>query len=152
MATLGEYGSLLQLGFGIGIGLSIFRAPLDLISKGLADDLNAELGVVENLKTAKAQQMKTQLIDLKIRLSEKVQRLERLHIPFLIAAVFVALVNWFLLWRASTTAGYQLSSNQEWALFVVSGPVYGMIGLVLWAWAQLLLLPIRGRLETIQKS
>ncbi|TKV78932.1 hypothetical protein FDV58_24845 [Bradyrhizobium elkanii] len=152
MATLGEYGSLLQLGFGIGVGLSVFRAPLELIAKGLESDINAELGVVEMLHSEKARNLKIQLSDLKIDLSNKIDRLENLYVPYLIAAVITALVNWFLLWCASTSAGYPLSSNQEWALTFVAGPIYVVIGLVLWVWAQLLLLPLRGRLDALRKS
>jgi hypothetical protein len=152
LATLGEYTSLLQLGFGIGIGLSLFRAPTDLIAKGLAIDLNAELAVVERVESERARQMKLELLDLNIRLAATVKRLENSYVRILGAAIAAALINWALLALACTKAGYQLSTAEELLLFIVSGPVYLLIGVIVWAWAQYLLLPLRGQLDTIRNS
>jgi hypothetical protein len=152
MATLGEYGSLLQLGFGIGIGLSVFKAPTDLLLKRLANDLTAELAVFQRTNTDRANQVTASLSDLHIRLSEAIKKLESSYPVFLIPALAVAMINWVLLAIASTNAAYVLSAAQESLLIIVSGPVYIVIALIVWGWAQWLLLPIRGSLDTIRNG
>ena len=105
MATLGEYGSLLQLGFGIGIGLSIFRAPMDLLSISFEKDLRAELDVFEGVQTTKAKTNKSDLGDLSLEFAQTAEALNSFHLPFMIAAIAGALVNWGLLAWASNNAG-----------------------------------------------
>jgi len=150
MATLGEFGSLLQLGFGIGIGLSVFRAPTDLLAKRLADDLAAEMAVFQGINTEHSIQLTTSLSDLHIRLSNAAKKLESSYVVILIPAIAVAMINWVLLALASTNAGYILSIAEERLLIIVSGPVYLVVAVIVWGWAQWLLLPIRGSLDTIR--
>jgi hypothetical protein len=152
MATLGEYGSLLQLGFGIGIGLSVFKAPTDLLLKRIANDLTAELAVFQRGNNDRANQATASLSDLHIRLSEAVKKLENSYPVFLVPALVVAMINWVLLAIASTDAAYVLSVTQEFLLIIVSAPLYIVIALMVWGWAQWLILPIRGSLDTIRNG
>src|ERR1700737_1013910 len=152
MATLGEYGSLLQLGFGIGIGLSLFRAPTDLLAKGLAADLRAELAFVQRGETERAKLIRTELSDLNVHLASTIKRLEGSYLKILIAPIVAALVNWILLALASTKASHGLSPTEELFLVIVSGPIYLFIAVIVWGWAQYLLLPLRGQLDTIRNK
>ncbi|WLB50775.1 hypothetical protein [Bradyrhizobium japonicum] len=150
MANLGEYGSLLQLGFGIGIGLSLFRAPMDLLSARLKADLDSQVDILANIKTPKANEKKSQLSDLNLEFVNTSSTLDQFHLPFMIACVFTALVNWILLALASTTASRPLSGVDEWLLFAASGPVYLFIYAVLAGTAWWKLRPIRAKLDAIR--
>jgi hypothetical protein len=119
---------------------------------GSSCDLTAELAVFQRTNTDRANQVAASLSDLHIRLSEAVKKLESSYPLFLIPALAVAVINWVLLAIASTNAGYVLSAVQESLLIIVSGPTYIVIALIVWGWAQWLLLPIRGRLDTIRNG
>ena len=152
MANLGEYGSLLQLGFGIGIGLSLFRAPMDLLSARLKSDLHSEVEVMTNVHTAKANEKKSQLSDLNLEFVNTAATLNKFHIPFMIACIFSAFVNWLLLAAASAYASTPLSSEQEWSLCFVSGPVYLLIYSVLALATIYQLHPIRSKLDLLRSK
>lgn len=152
MATLGEYGSLLQLGFGIGIGLSVFRAPMDLIAAKLKSDLDAEFGVLENVSTSQAAIRRGKLFDLQIKFANTSLRLESFHLPFMIASILIALVNWVLLACGSSLAQTALSLKYEVLLIFVSGPIYLLISTVLCGATFVLLYPIRSQLDAIRSE
>lgn len=150
MADLGEYGSLLQLGVGIGIGLSIFKAPMEWLEAKLEHDLASEFDVVKNAETDTARKARADLADLRVDLANADRQLNRFNVPFLIAAILGAGVNWGLLVLASTSAGYPLSCSQELLLAGVSGPFYLLIYSILAAWAWLKLKPYRSRLDEVR--
>jgi hypothetical protein len=152
MATLGEYGSLLQLGFGIGIGLSIFRAPMDLLSLAFERDLSAEMNVLEGVQTPKAQTNKSALSDLKLEFAQTARTLESFHLPFMIAAIAGALVNWALLASASSKAGRDLSYEEEWAVFFIAGPYFLLIAGLLAVVTVHMLRPHRNKLRAIRSQ
>lgn len=150
MATLGEYGSLLQLGFGIGVGLSVFRAPMDIMSAKVKAQVQSEMDVLVNVQTAKANEKKARLSDLNLEFVKTASTLDRFHLPFMIASILGAFVNWALLAAASHEAGRVLGSGEEWFVFLVSGPLYLVISaiLALVTWHQLH--PIQRKLGEIR--
>jgi hypothetical protein len=150
MATLGEYGSLLQLGFGIGIGLSVFRAPMDLMSKAFERELNAEIDVFDDIQTIPAREKKTRLSNIKFDFSETSRALNIFHLPFMIASIAGAVVNWALLAKASSEAGYELAGWQEWAVFLLAGPFFLFIAIVLAGFTYRKLRPLRKDLNAIR--
>lgn len=150
MATLGEYGSLLQLGFGIGIGLSVFRAPMELLSVKLKSDLDAEFAVLEKVISTRAGEQRGKLSDLQLQFSQTASWLDRMHLPFMIASIIAAIVNWIFLAIGSSSASYQLNALQEWGLFLVAGPIYLLISIVLAALTFAVLRPIRARLDSLR--
>ena len=150
MATLGEYSSLLQLGFGIGIGLSIFRAPMDLMSKAFEKDLNAELDVISEIQTPRAVSMRGRLSDVKLEFAQTSKTLNRFHFPFMIASIICAAVNWSLLAKASSHAGYLLTDGEEWLVWLVSGPVFLILAVILAAFTWRDLKPLRNKLNVIR--
>jgi hypothetical protein len=77
MATMGEFSSLLQLGFGIGIGLSYFRAPVELRSASLGKAVDDEITVIAGVNTAKAQEKRGELSSLKLAFNDEMERLEK---------------------------------------------------------------------------
>jgi hypothetical protein len=152
MAILGEYSSLLQLGFGIGIGLSVFRAPMDLMSKTFERDLNSEIDVLTSVQTSKANAKITGLSDIKLEFAQTSRTLNFVHLPFMIASIVGAAVNWCLLAKASSTASYALSDAEEWGVFLVSGPFFLFIAGILAGITYRYLRPFRRRLNAIRSQ
>jgi hypothetical protein len=150
MATLGEYGSLLQLGFGIGVGLSLFRAPMEVLSAKVRADLNSEVDVLANVHSVRANEIKSELSDLNLEFVRTSSTLDRFHFPFMIASILVALINWGLLAAASADAPRKLTYWEEWGLLFVSGPIYLVISAVLAYAAWQLLRPIQTKLDAIR--
>lgn len=149
---LGEYSSLLQLGFGIGIGLSVFRAPMDLMSKKLKSNLDSELGVYEKIETPRAAMQRASLSDLLIEFRQVALQLDKIHLPFMIASISFAVVNWALLALAAYYSHYELSDTQEWLLLIVSGPIFFLISIVLAVCTVCILKPVRERLDNLRSS
>jgi hypothetical protein len=150
MATLGEYSSLLQLGFGIGVGLSIFRAPMDLLSKTFERDVDAEMNVLEGVQSPKAQTSRSALSDIKLEFAQTARALDSFHLPFMIATILGAIVNWVLLAKASSDAGYTLSPTEEGVVCFIAGPYFLLIAAVLAACTVLKLKPLRSQLSAIR--
>jgi hypothetical protein len=150
MATLGEYSSLLQLGVGFGIGLSLFRAPMTLYLDKLENDLAAEVDVLEKVNSPKAREARSVLATLKLEISKKQNTLERWNLPFLIAAILGAAVNWMLLITASMCATYTLSFTQQLWLLVVSVGLFIAVGASASAAAYIVLNPVKKALLTIR--
>jgi hypothetical protein len=150
MATLGEYGSLLQLGFGIGVGLSIFRAPMDLLSRSFEKDLDAEMNVLEGVQSPKAQAIRSALSDLKLEFAQTSRALDSFHLPFMIATILGAIVNWGLLAKASNDASHVLTTNEQQFVCFIAGPYFLMIALILAAFTVLRLKPLKNQLSAIR--
>ncbi|KIZ41430.1 MULTISPECIES: hypothetical protein [Rhodopseudomonas] len=131
MATLGEFSSLLQLGFGIGIGLSYFRAPVELRAKELAMAIDNEIIVLEGLSSAKAQQQRGDLSLLKLAFNVEADNLEKWLFPFMIGALVGAVGNWTALVLASLYAPYVLSAHEKIGLLFLSVAYYLILGALL---------------------
>lgn len=152
MATLGEFGSLLQLGFGIGVGLSLFRAPMDLVSSKLKSDINSEFDVFAKVGSARAAALRGELSDIQIEFERTASTLDRFHLPFMIASILTAIVNWVLLAGASSNAAATLKPSEEWLLIAVSGPIYLVILAVLALATLIVLRPVRAKLDALRSS
>src|SRR5260221_8844759 len=97
MSNLGEFSSLLQLGVGFGVGLSFFRAPMNLLLKKMEHDLAKEMDVLDAVQTPPAKRAKAELSGLQMDISKTPVTLNRLNLPFMIAAIIGAAVNWVAL-------------------------------------------------------
>ena len=67
MVTYGEFSSLLQLGVGIGIGLSIFKAPIDLRTNRIGRVLDAEILALRGGASDFTKQKRRELMMLRSR-------------------------------------------------------------------------------------
>jgi hypothetical protein len=150
LATLGEFGSLLQLGVGFGIGLSLFRAPMELLKDRLRNDLAAEFDVLSRIPTPRALQSKAELSDLKGKIENNTIKLDQLHLPFMIAAILGAVVNWLVLILASLDATRPLSNFEVAALIFCSVAWYLLIGVILAGFAFYQLYPLSRELTAIR--
>jgi hypothetical protein len=152
MANLGEFSSLLQLGVGFGIGLSFFRAPMTLLLDRLNEDLRAEMNVFDRLQTPKANSAKGDLASLQLDIAENAEKLNSLSLPFMIAALFGAAVNWGALIYAALYAQQVLTSTEELLLIGISVVWFLAIGIAVAGAALYFLLPIRRRLSAIRSQ
>jgi hypothetical protein len=152
MATMGEFSSLLQLGFGIGIGLSYFRAPVELRSASLGKAVDDEITVIAGVNTAKAQEKRGELSSLKLAFNDEMERLEKWQLPFMIAAITGAAGNWIALIYASLYATDSVTTAGEIGLIILSVIYYLALGLVLEIMAQWRFRDVRLRLAQIRSS
>lgn len=150
MSNLGEFGSLLQLGVGFGIGLSFFRAPMMLLLKKLEYDLAQEMDVLNGIQTPLANRAKAELTGLQMDISKNTAALNRLNMPFMIAALMGAAVNWGALIYASLFAPRQLTSTEEWILIIISVVWFLLIAVSVGVAALIYLLPLSNRLTAIR--
>jgi hypothetical protein len=122
MASFGDFSSLLQLGVGTGIGLSLFRAPVDLRVNSISRTIENELIALEGATTPFAVIKRRDISDLKLRFLTIRDRLNQTMIPFMIAAVMGALINLVALIDATFNADSQLSfAATIWMVFIAVG-------------------------------
>ncbi|MBR1269438.1 hypothetical protein JQ629_18150 [Bradyrhizobium sp. AUGA SZCCT0222] len=150
MSNLGEFSSLLQLGVGFGIGLSFFRAPMMLLLGRLEHDLAKEMDVLDKVQTSHAGRAKAELSGLQMDISKNIVTLDRLNMPFMIAALMGAAVNWAALIYASLFAQNQLTSTEEWILIAISVGWFLLITVSVGIAALIYLLPLSRRLKAIR--
>lgn len=127
MATLGEFGSLLQLGFGIGVGLSVFRAPMERRARSLEGAIEAQLGVVKGVRTAKAQDRTGKLASLKLSFVAQRRKLNRFNLPLLWTTVGFAILNLGALIWASLDAAHRLTASERNILLFVAVGSYALL-------------------------
>lgn len=122
MTSFGDFSSLLQLGVGTGIGLSLFRAPVDLRVARITRSIETELVALSGVPTPFAQGKKRDMLDLKLRFAAETDALDGRMLPFMIAAVIGALLNLAVLVAATLDADRVLRPDQvEWLLFITVG-------------------------------
>lgn len=151
MSTLGEFSSLLQLGVGFGIGLSLFRAPMTLLVERLDRELKQEMDVVSTIESRAAQRLRADIASLKMDVASRTDTLNSLNLPFMIAAILGAVVNWLALILASIAAPRPLSSTEEWCLIFISVGWFILIGLAVAVAALVLLLPSSRKLSELRR-
>ena len=120
MTSFGDFSSLLQLGVGTGIGLSLFRAPVDLRVARIARTIEAELVALRGAVPPFARSKRRALHDLNLTFRVVRQRLERQLKPFMVAAVIGALVNLWALVEATVRSNRPISPREADALIFLS--------------------------------
>lgn len=120
MATYGDFSSLLQLGVGIGIGLSLFRAPVDLRVANLARTIDGEISALRNSPVPFTKQKRRDLQDLKLRFVTVKANLNRKQLPFMVIAVILAVANLAALVAATIDRDRPVSEPELLILFGIS--------------------------------
>jgi hypothetical protein len=128
MASYGEFSSLLQLGVGIGIGLSIFKAPIDLRTNRIGRALDAEILALRGGASDFTKQKRRELMMLRLHFLQVRESLERLQRPFMVTAVAGAILNLLFLIKASLDASAQVSRCMIWVLLFTSIGLYLLVG------------------------
>lgn len=113
MATYGDFSSLLQLGVGVGIGLSLFRAPVDLRVAKLSRTLSGEITALQGSQTQFGKRKRRDMRDLELAFVTIRLSLERRQVPFMVCALLLAALNLSGLIVATidkdrTACGYEL--------------------------------------------
>lgn len=93
MATLGEYSSLLQLGVGVGIGLSLFREPIEIRTHLLRRELDVQLKILAKSQTDFGKQKYLSMVQIQILFDDCVRNLENLQRPIMAALLINSLIN-----------------------------------------------------------
>lgn len=131
MATMGEFDSLLQLGVGIGIGLSVFRAPMDIKATYLGNALADEANVLSGVNTPQGRKKLGEISTLRLQFNDARELMEKWQRPFLYATILGAAANWVALIFASLYANWALSERQEIFLIFLSVIYYVLIWVIL---------------------
>ena len=152
MPTYGDFSSLLQLGVGTGIGLSLFRAPVDIRTANLERVLNGEILALRNAANDFARLKRRELMSLRLQFIGTKERVEALQQPFMWLAVAGALANLLLLIRVSLNASAAPSDQMQWLLVFASTVYFALVMAGLEVLARIHLRPLSRRLYAIQMS
>jgi hypothetical protein len=121
---MGEFGSLLQLGFGIGIGLSLFRAPMDLRANALMSGIADALKLLAKARTPEAAAKRLSLLDLRVKFHQERRKLDAWNRPIMIALIAGAAANLVALIWASVRAQDQIGIWWQLTLIFISVGYY----------------------------
>lgn len=121
---MAEFGSLLQLGFGIGIGLSLFRAPMDLRASALVAGMADAQKLLAKAQTPEAAAKRNSLLDLRVRFHQERRKLDAWNKPIMIALLGGAVTNLIALIWASVRAQDQVGLSWQAVLIFVSVGYY----------------------------
>jgi hypothetical protein len=116
----------------------------------LEGDLAQEMDVVNAVQSPAAKRMKAELSNLQMDIASNTVTLNRLNMPFMIAALLGAAVNWLALIYASVDAQHPLTSTDEWLLIGISVGWFLLIGLAVGIAALIFLLPLSKCLHTFR--
>lgn len=152
MCMYGDFTSLLQLGVGIGIGLSLFRAPVDFRTARITKSLDNELSVLRGTASTFANRKRRELLDLKFEFAEAQRSLESAIVPAMYFALFGALLNLSALVGASLHAKTPLIGWNVIELLFISVAYYFLILAFLEGTARNILSRLQNRLQSIQRQ
>jgi hypothetical protein len=150
MATLAEFASLLQVGFGLGIGLSVFRVPVDMRIERISKIVDNEIRARTNIKTEGAKEKRQKLFDLKQNLVDAETKLGKTLRPCMFFAAAGAAINIIYLIFASIYGQENISDNLQWQLIFVSVIYYILIYCLLETVAWIQLSPIEKKLNKLR--
>jgi len=150
MATYGDFSSLLQLGVGIGIGLSLFRAPVDLRASKLIRVMDNELTVLRNPNNPFAKTKWRDVRQLRYRFGQIRDGLDRLQLPFMWAALALAVLNLAALVVATVDKERVACGAELYGLLFITIGGFFILLAALEVLARWHLGPIRAELKQIQ--
>ncbi|QYO77192.1 hypothetical protein [Devosia salina] len=131
MSNLAAFASLLQLGFGIGIGLSVFRSPLTLRATSLGKRLDAELSIIKDSHSTKANELRGKLSSAKLLYHDAMREMERSYVPLMGAVLIGALANMSGLILASLYPDVVVNESLSGVLLFISTGYYLFVALVI---------------------
>lgn len=131
MANMGEYGSLLQLGFGIGAGLSVFRAPMEIRAKKIKTTIDNELALIKGGRTEKTKKKECDLSSIELEFHSTTISLGAEYAPYMYITALFALANWIALIYASSNAEKRIGTYEELIIIFISVASYVIIGGIL---------------------
>jgi hypothetical protein len=120
LTTFGDFASLLQLGFGTGIGLGVFQAPIALRLHRLERAIENRLLLTSDSVSAKVVEENLQLSTLKIRIVASKTSVEtRQGLP-LVFVILGALANLACLIWSTLDSSAKLTGPETTGLIFVS--------------------------------
>lgn len=97
MPTMSDFASLLQLGAGIGIGFSLFRAPLDVRTDRFERILNSEEGAFRGNESERGRYVLRKIHSARIKLQLTRRELHDTHSHMSFILFIIAVINWIFL-------------------------------------------------------
>ncbi|MEO9462657.1 MAG: hypothetical protein ABJ242_07975 [Marinomonas sp.] len=117
MPTFSDFSSLVQLGAAVGIGLSLFRAPIEGRLKALNAQLSSEIGAIDGLNSEKARQRRRKVYGIRLKANLCEQRVKKRAKPLLGALIFGAIINVLTLICFGFVADQEIDSH--WFAFTI---------------------------------
>jgi hypothetical protein len=152
MGIMSDFASLLQLGVGIGLGLSVFRAPLDLRTRAIEAGIEQEWLILDRLETPRAQSLRGEIATLKLNYNQAKTRIERMQYPLLILTILGAMANWLGLAYAAIRPSLVVSTVGEYAILALTIFYFVVILIALELIARFQLGQIQARLTTLRSG
>jgi hypothetical protein len=146
---MADFSSLLQLGIGLGIGLSLFRAPLERRAETLGRTIDGQLTIIQGVNTPLAQERNRQLADLKVTYLQCRTRLEEAQKPLMCSVVVGAAINLICLVYAALYADKNVHFIVQYLLIFASSLYYLVIWLIIEAIAGVIFRDVRKRLKAL---
>ena len=152
MAILGDFASLLQLGAGIGIGLAVFRAPLEVRSTRLEREIGLHRAVLRGVDAEAAQARLAELSSIQLSFTAKRKELGELQLPFMIVTVSLAALNLSTLIAAALWSSHVLGTTEILLLLIISVIGYLFIAIALEIAARLYFAEVLARFRTWEQG
>ena len=149
MSTMGDYGSLLQLGFGIGIGLSLFQAPIELRYSRLSTSIAQQLEITSRIQTPKGRAMHNELSSINLSLLGEYKLVKQFEKPVLFVVIILALSNWASLIYVSLHASDPVSRSNSWLFLSISVFGFSALAIVIEIFVRIRLFGIQKRLQDL---
>jgi len=146
---LGAFASLLQLGFGIGIGLSLFKTPLTIRAAKIGLHIDAQLSALHGVHTEVGKDQRGRLASLKLEFSDTEVTLNKIYHVLFIFVLIGVIAKLLLLISASVWPGARLNDKEMVLLLFVSVGYYLTLGALMELLTRFWLSPIQRKLKTL---
>ncbi|MGO3927391.1 hypothetical protein NP284_03675 [Rhodopseudomonas pseudopalustris] len=125
---------------------------MTLMLSKIKSGLVHESEVLHGNQSPEAGRARAALSDFQMELNDAAKSLNDLNMPFMIASLIGAVVNWFALIWASFSAQRPLTSTEEWLLTGLSVGWFLFVGAAVALAALIYLLPLHSKLNRIRSS
>ncbi len=147
MSNLGAFASLLQLGFGIGIGLSVFRTPLTLRATILGKRLDSELTIIRDIRSTQAEELRGKISSAKLVYHNAMQEIEKSYLPLMGAVLVGAAANLVALIASSLYPDMPVDGFWATILIIVSFGYYVALALIIEVYTRYRMRPVYAEVD-----
>lgn len=147
MALFGDFSSLFEVGLGIGIGLSLFRIPIDNRKSHLVNRVENELKLFSTPKNDEATARYERAASLALELDAAIMELEKRVKHFPVVALVGALMNAVMIFVVAFNAGKSADIGHIWFFGFVAFGWYLILTLIIFGIVEKAFSGIEVRLE-----
>lgn len=133
MPQFADFSSFFEVGIGLGVGLSLFRIPIDNRKFALIRRVDNELRLFSHQGTQVAVERFERAGELSILLDAAVLRLEKQVKDFPIISLIGSLLNAMMLFRVAMSSSQYVTAADIWLFAFVSIGWYVLMSLtIIW--------------------